>query len=92
MAMRESIRRLTLRINFVDHSSELVSLKVPSSVTDAQIQKELDQMNEELFDKDVYGSAGLCAETLFRYLSKKHPSWNYEVIEPDWEWNDAYLS
>ena len=92
MAIRESIRRLTLRINFVDYSSELVSLKVPSSVTDAQIQKELDQMNKELFDKDIYGSAGLCAETLFRYLSKKHPSWNYEVIEPDWEWNDAYPS
>ena len=92
MAMRESIRRLTLRINFVDYSSELVILKVPTSATDAQIKKEQDQANETCLDQDIYGSAGTCAETLFDYLSKTHPSWHYEVVKPDWEWNDAYTS
>lgn len=90
MGMRESLRKLIIRVTFLDFSSELVRLKVPSDVTDHQIQEELSKVNEELFDKEVYGSFDLTAETLLSNVVKKHPSWNYSVIESDLEWCDAY--
>lgn len=88
MTMRETLRKLTIRITFMDCSSELVRLKVPSDVTDEQIRKELTAANQKLFEDDTYGSADLCAETLLSEICKKNKAWHYHLVEPDWEWID----
>lgn len=86
--MTSRLRTVTIKVSFVDAITELVRLKIPADVTDSEIQKVMTKTNKICFDKDIYGSAGLCAETLFDEIQETHPCWHYEVVEPDWEWND----
>ena len=88
--MTSRLRTVTIKVSFVDAVTELIRLKVPTNVTDSEIRKVMTKTNEICFDKDIYGFAGLCAETLFDEIQKTHPYWHYEVIEPDWEWTDIY--
>ena len=86
--MTPRLRVVTIKVSFVDAVTELVRLKVPADVTDVEIKKIMTRANQNCFDKDIYGSAGLCAETLFNEIKTTHPSWYYEIVEPDWEWTD----
>lgn len=88
--MTPKLKTLTIEVSFVDTVTELVRIKVPASLKEEEIRKAMTKANKICFDKDIYGSSGLCAETLFEEVQKAHPSWYYEVIKPDWKWTDLY--